>query len=114
MQAILKSTGAPVAEVETAYTFWKRFLGLQFRGRLEPGRGLHINPCDSIHMFFMRFPIDAIFLARDGRITLIRAHLRPWTGMVLSAPGAQSVLEMEAGSAERLGLAEGDFVEMID
>lgn len=88
-------------------------MGLQFRSGLAEGEALHIKPCDSIHMFFMRFPIDAVFLAPDGRVTMIRANLRPWVGMVFSAPGAESVLEMEVGGAARQGISPGDYIEII-
>ena len=52
---------------------------------LPPATGLLITPCNSIHMCFMRFAIDAVYLDQQGKILKITCHLRPWLG--LSAAG---------------------------
>jgi uncharacterized membrane protein (UPF0127 family) len=68
----------------------------------------------SIHMFFMRFPIDAVFLGPDEapaawRVVAIRT-LRPWRDVVLPVRGARGCLELPAGTAAAASLAVGDRV----
>lgn len=79
-----------------AETFWTRFMGLMGRARLPHREGLLIRPCNSIHMFFMRFPIDVVFLDRDYRIVKLIRSLEP--GKVVGiVQGAVQVLEVVAG-----------------
>ena len=96
----------PPLHVEEADTFLTRFLGLMGRGRLPQGQGLLLSPCSSVHMCFMRFSIDVLYLDDEGRILKIVPHLRPWIGLSL-CPGARAALELAAGEAGRLGLREG-------
>ena len=84
---------------------WTRMKGLLGRRGLDDGEGLLIRPTGSIHMFFMRFSIDAVFLDRELRILKVVSHLRPWR--VSASKGAKQVLEMGAGEAARLGLEPG-------
>ena len=108
---------APVlARVGLATSFWARFRGLMGRGSLAPDEGLYL-PVNSIHMLFMRFPIDALFLDRPDsagvqRVVAIRAGLRPWTGIVMPVRGAAGVVELASGAVERAGLAIGDPVHL--
>jgi len=99
-------------ELEVPRTFVGRGLGLMFRRRLEPGRGMWINPCEggSIHMLFMRFAIDAVFLDRQERVKKVVANLPAWSGVVWLVWGAQSVLELPAGSTAEIDLRQGDQV----
>ena len=92
--------------VEIADTWWGRFRGLMLRKPLPPAAGLWLNPTNSIHMCFMRFAIDAVYLDKQGRILKITRHLRPWIGLS-ACWHAHSVLEMTAGQADALGLRVG-------
>src|SRR5919201_2714402 len=76
-----------------------RTRGLLGRAGLDPGEGLLLRPASSIHMFFMRFAIDAVFLDRDLVVRKVVANLKPWR--VAFARGSKSVLELAAGEAER-------------
>ena len=89
-----------------ATNFWQRFRGLMLSRPLPPATGLLITPCNSIHMCFMRFAIDAVYLDKQGRILKITRHLRPWLGLS-ACWHAHSVLEMTAGQADALGLRVG-------
>jgi uncharacterized protein len=85
------------------------------RRELSPGEGLWLPGDSSIHMCFMRFAIDAIFLAPvDGadrwRVVDVRAHLPPWRGVVWLVRGADGCLEIADGAASAAGLAVGDEV----
>lgn len=92
--------------VHLATTFWQRFCGLMLRRPLPPATALLIAPCNSIHMCFMRFAIDAVYLDRHGKILKITRHLHPWLGLS-ACWRAHSVLEMTAGQADALGLQPG-------
>jgi uncharacterized membrane protein (UPF0127 family) len=100
--------------LEIADSALKRMIGLMGRVRLEPGEGLYIDT-NSIHMLFMRFPIDALFLSaasEDGtrRVVTMRTHLPAWRGVVWYARGAKAVLELPVGTLERHGVRPGDIV----
>jgi uncharacterized membrane protein (UPF0127 family) len=85
-----------------------RLRGLLGRKGLETGEGLLLRPASSIHTWFMRFPIDAVFVDPDGTVVRIAGDLRPWR--VAGRRGARSVLELAAGECERRGLETGDRV----
>jgi uncharacterized protein len=80
--------------------------GLLGRRELPSGQGILLKPASSVHMAFMRFPIDAVFLDRDLRVVKIAADLQPWR--VAGSRGAKAVLEIPAGEAARRGLTVGD------
>ncbi|WP_164984909.1 DUF192 domain-containing protein [Ammoniphilus sp. CFH 90114] len=63
-------------ELETAFTFARRFFGLMGRGTIQ--RGILFNRTKQVHMFFMRFPIDVYFLNQEGVVIRIVKDLRPW------------------------------------
>lgn len=111
--------GVPVAaRVTLARSFWGRFRGLMGRASLATDEGLHL-PVNSIHMLFMRFPIDALFLdAPDDegvqRVVAVRPGLRPWTGLVLPVGGATGVVELPAGAIARTGVVIGDRLRLVE
>lgn len=82
-----------------ASSAWARFRGLMMRRSLEPGQGLVIQPCGSIHMMFMRFAIDAVFYDRDLRVTHVARGVRPWVGISFGRRGAKGVIELPVGAA---------------
>jgi uncharacterized protein len=83
-----------------------RLRGLLGRDGLDSGEGLLLRPASSIHTFFMRFPIDAVFLDRALVVVGIAGGLQPWRAA--SRRGARAVLELPAGESFRRGLAVGD------
>jgi uncharacterized protein len=88
-------------------TFVGRGLGLMFKPAMDAGTGLWIVPCNGIHMFFMNFPIDAVFLDKKRCVVRICPNLRPWR-MVPIVHGAHSVLELPANTVGPLGLERGE------
>jgi len=80
--------------------------GLLGRDRLERGEGLLLRPASSIHTFFMRFPIDAVWLDRELRVVSVTPDVPPWR--TAAQRGARSVLELPAGEAAALGLEPGE------
>ncbi len=87
------------------------------RAALSPGGGLWLRPASSIHMLFMRFAIDAIFLGRPGptgdRVVLAaRRALQPWLGLIPLVRGADGCLELPVGTIEATGTVRGDTVRI--
>jgi uncharacterized protein len=92
----------------------QRMRGLIGRPHLDPDEGLFI-PTSSIHMMFMRFAIDALFVSApdasgDRRVVGVRGDLPPWRGVVWPVRGAQGVVELPAGTLERHGVTLGDVL----
>jgi uncharacterized membrane protein (UPF0127 family) len=107
-------TGTVVAEdLEVERFILGRTAGLMFRRSLAPGAGMWIVPCNGIHMMFMRFAIDAVFLDRQNRVKKVYPRLPPWWGVVWIEWGAHSVLELPAGSTAALGLQTGDEISIV-
>jgi uncharacterized membrane protein (UPF0127 family) len=92
-----------------AVSLLDRFKGLMMRKHFSLGDGLHLSPCRSIHTFFMRIPIDALFLDTSGQVVKAISSLRPWraTGMYSNA---RSVLELPSGTIVGTGTTEGDVL----
>ena len=91
---------------DMADTSAKRRVGLLKHRSLAPGEGLWIAPCESVHTFFMKFPIDLVYLDKRLRVRKVRHAVLPWR---LSACfTAHSVLELPAGSAAETGTVAGD------
>lgn len=102
--------GQLVAErVVVAAAFWSRFRGLMFRSGWGQDDGLWLVPCRQIHTFGMRFPIDVAFLDHQERIVYAIPALPP--GRISPyIREAQSVLELPAGTLERVGACVGDYL----
>jgi uncharacterized membrane protein (UPF0127 family) len=105
--------GAVVCEsCEVADRMLARMRGLLGRKGLEPGGGMLLTPEPSVHMFFMRFPIDVVFLDRDRRVVAVRHELRPWR--IAGARGAHATLELPVGTAAAAGITEGETLVFED
>lgn len=94
-----------------ADTFETRRKGLLGRTSIEPGEGLLIIPCHSIHMIGMKFPIDAVFLDKSKRVVGIRTDVRPGTPFVRCG-GAESTLELPAGTVAAKRIEKGDVLQI--
>ena len=103
--------------VEAAVSLWAKFLGLMGRPSLDTGAGLWLPGSNGIHMMFMRFAIDAVFLGRadgDGTRPVVSVHERlpAWRGLVPLVRGAHGVLELPVGTIEATGTAVGDRIAL--
>jgi protein-S-isoprenylcysteine O-methyltransferase Ste14 len=94
-----------------AHTHWTRLRGLLGTTRLAPGEGLWIRPSNQVHMFGMRYAIDVVFLDDAGRVLRLVHALAP-NSISPRVAGATSVLELPAGTLQRIALSEGDPVEI--
>jgi uncharacterized protein len=113
LSLVNRRTGAVVAQrVERAVKPGARLRGLLGRDSLPEGSALVIEPCTSIHTFFMRFSIDAAFVARDGRVIRAISSMRPWRATRIY-PAAARVVELPAGTLLRTGTVEGDTLAEV-
>jgi hypothetical protein len=94
------------AHCRVAATALRRLRGLLGRHGLAADEGLLLRPAPAIHTFFMRFPIDVVFLAADGTVRDVVPGLRPWRAT--ACRGANAALELPAGATARLGLRPGE------
>ena len=92
-------------QCELAESMWERTAGLLGRKGLAAGEGMLIADTGSVHMFFMRFAIDVVFLDRADTIVKIVPNLRPWR--IAFARRARTALELPSGAAHSLGLERG-------
>ncbi|MFP5112710.1 DUF192 domain-containing protein [Bacillaceae bacterium C204] len=97
--------------IKVADSFFKRLKGLMFRKDQLVEEGLWIIPCNSIHMCFMNFEIDAVFLNKEGRIVKMVEGLRPWR-FINPIKNAYSVIELPAGTVKMLGLKQGEMIRI--
>ena len=105
--------GTTVGErVRVASSSVDRSVGLLRTPEVLPGEGLWIERSPSIHMFFMRYAIDAVFVDKEHRVTQVAANLRPWR-VVLWARGARDCLELRSGAAGESGTQAGDQLQVI-
>ena len=103
-----------VAEhVEVAETSETRNKGLLGRTGLEPGTGLWLVPCEWVHMFGMKFPIDIVVLNKDDVVVGVQEALKPgWIGRFFW--GAHSTLELPVGAIRASGTLKGDRIAWED
>jgi len=94
-----------------AETLWKRLVGLLGREGLGEGEALVIRPCSGIHTFFMRFPIDVIFLDRDSRVRKVIRSMQPFRLSSLVF-GAREVIELPSGTIFASHTEVGDIIEI--
>jgi uncharacterized membrane protein (UPF0127 family) len=87
-----------------------RMRGLLGRSDLPRGEGILLRPAGSIHTFFMRFPIDVVFLDADDRVLEVVPQLAPWRAA--GVKGARSVLELTAGEADARGIRAGSTLTL--
>ena len=97
-------------KVRFAASLLDRAIGLLLTAHLENGEGMYLSPCKSVHTFFMRYPIDVLFLDAEGTV-LSQDTLRPWR---VSGWQAQSrgVLEFMEGTLAGTGTRVGDRITL--
>ncbi|MDO4364013.1 MAG: DUF192 domain-containing protein [Clostridia bacterium] len=98
-----------VEEVENANHFVRRFMGLMYRKSMAENHGLLLTPCDEIHTFGMRFAIDTVALDKDNRVLFIDPSVPPHK-VRKRVKNCKKILELNAGTAENLGIAVGDVL----
>jgi uncharacterized protein len=95
------------SKIREARSFLERGRGLMFVSKLESGEGMLIDPCSSIHTFWMRFPIDVLYVDRDGTVLRADRSMKPWRiGPVFT--GSRWVVELPDGTIDATGTKAGD------
>ena len=89
----------------------RRRKGLLGRKCLSPGEGLWIVPCEAVHTFGMKFPIDLVFLDRKNRVVKTRSNMRP--GRLSACLSAKSVVELPSGTVLGTQTMRGDTVAFL-
>ncbi len=98
------------AHVEVANSIKEKTIGLMFSQDLGEKDALLIESCNSIHTFFMNYPIDVVFLSNENKIVKIFRNLKPWR-MTLMYFKASSVLEFMGGTLDH-SIEVGDKLEL--
>ena len=90
----------------------QRMRGLLGRTGLAEDEALLIPRCGSIHMFFMRFAIDAVFLSAHGTVLKVCENLKPWR--LAFCAGADCVLEAPAFMCRKFFIQDGDVLRLVE
>jgi hypothetical protein len=98
------------SKVFEANNFLTRAKGLLGTKKLDKGCGLRLEPCNQIHMFWMTYAIDALFLSKEGVVVGLSERIKPWRLSPLFK-GAKSCLELPAGTISDTGTKIGDLIE---
>lgn len=99
--------------VKIADSFWPRFKGLMGIKSISEDFALHLIPCTSIHTFFMKFPIDVLYLDQKNNIVGMEENLQPGKiGKKFSH--AHSVIELHAGKVAQTGMTVGQTLTIVD
>lgn len=112
IKLINTSSGQVIGDkIVYANGIYKRFIGLMGKKNLEKNEGIFLTPCNSIHMMFMKFPIDIIFLDRKNKIIHITENIQPWkiSKVIFKA---QSVLEVPIGTVKETKSKIGDSLSI--
>ena len=111
-QKVLNATRGTVlaTQLTKAHTGVTRRKGLLGRECFLPGEGLWIAPCESVHTFFMRFPIDLVYLDRKLKVKKVRHSVGAWR--VSACFSAKSVLELPAGTVRETLTEQGDILQI--
>lgn len=113
MKVLNLSNGTEIAnKLTTAHSFFSRLRGLMFSKSLLEGQGLHIQPCRSIHTFFMNYPIDVLYLNKDLEIVGTDETLQPSKIGQVHKNG-HSVLELPSGTIQKSGTKVGHQIKII-
>lgn len=112
MKIIHKRTNIVLgSNIRKATSFRDRLLGLMFLDEMKNMDGLLIEPCRSIHNFFVRFPIDVVFISKSNKVVKVLRNFRPWyvSGIYFRA---SKTLELPAGALHD-DIKPGDQLEVL-
>ncbi len=108
VQLVNRSKDSVLADnIEPALTFITRLKGLMGRSQITPGYSLWLRPCSAVHTFFMRFPVDVIFVSKDWRVVGTKKNMHPWRATGFYSDVVH-VFEFAAGTLNNTGTEVGD------
>lgn len=97
--------------VSHANRIWSRFFGLMGKARLKEQSALVIYPCQQVHTFFMRFPIDCIFFDKNHSVVYLAENIKPWH-VSNKIPQAFGVIEVKNGVIKKTNTKVSDQLEI--
>jgi uncharacterized membrane protein (UPF0127 family) len=105
-------------DTEIACAEWRgsmlgRARGLLGRSHLPAGDGIVISPCNSVHMFFMRFPLDVVYIDKEHRVVKTATNLKPWR-VSFGGKGAHAAIELPVGAIAASKTAAGDELHLVE
>jgi len=103
-----RTGGEIAAHVDAAFDSESRRRGLFGREVFREGEALVIAPCEAVHTWFMKWPIDLAFVTREGKVLSTHSGLRPWR-MAMSMR-AFAAIELPDGTVVRTGIQPGDTI----
>ena len=98
--------------IKTADSFFRKLFGLVFSAQLKESEGLLIDNCSSIHTFWMRYPIDVLFLDSDNRVIRFFEDLKPFR-VTPFIRGAVKTVELKSGSVRACSIKTGDCLKLL-
>jgi uncharacterized protein len=112
MMLVNLSNGEILAnKLKTAYRFFQRLKGLMFTSELPIGEAVHLQPCQSVHTFFMKYDIDVIYLDKEMKIVEMTHAMKPSkVGSIVK--NAYSVIELPAGSISKTDTKVGHVLQI--
>jgi uncharacterized membrane protein (UPF0127 family) len=100
------------SDIKEADSFIRKLFGLVFSAPLKEGEGLLIDNCSSVHTFWMRYPIDVLFLDSDNRAIRFFENLKPFR-VTPFIKGAARTVELKSGSVRACSLKTGDCLKLV-
>ena len=97
-------------DLEPAFDSSRRRRGLLGRHALASDAALILAPCPAVHTCFMRFPIDIVFVGRDGDVLKVYERVKPWRAVF--APGGFAAIELAAGALVDKSIRPGDRLRL--
>ena len=97
------------ATVDEAAGLWGSFMGLMFKRGIPPRTGLIFRPAMGIHILFMRFELDLVYLDKRDVVTKVRTRMVPWRLDFTAA----ACIELNGGEATDAGLQVGDRLLLL-
>ena len=108
MKTVLTKGGVVLYEsCRVANTFFSRFLGLMGQSSVPEDEALVFPKCNSVHTFFMKIPIDVIFVSKTGKVIKVFSELHPWR-LLLPIKGAAHAIELMSRGADKKNIRVGD------
>ena len=98
--------------IRTADSFFGKLFGLMFSAPLKESEGLLIDSCNSIHTFWMRYPIDILFLDSGNRVIRFFEDLKPFR-VTPFIRGAAKAVELKSGSVNACLIKAGDRLKLV-
>ncbi len=108
--SLKRTDGELIPKCRLATSFGPRFLGLMGRKSIAGDEAILFPKCNSIHTFFMRFPIDVVRVKENGEVFDVVESLGPWK-LLFPRKGVRHVLELRAGRCRELGIQSGTRLE---